>query len=46
MQKHEILKEFTLEMQDKACHYFVDLEHGGVGGFNNIEDNGSKGSQD
>jgi hypothetical protein len=46
LQKHEILKEFTLEMQDKACHYFVDLEHGGVGGFNNIEDNGSKGSQD
>ncbi len=33
-------------MQDKPCHYFVDFEGGGAGGFNNIEDDGSKGSQD
>ncbi len=33
-------------MQDKAYHYFVDLEDGDIGGFNNIEDNASKGSQD
>jgi hypothetical protein len=32
-------------MQDKAYHYFVDLEGDGVGGFNNIEGDGSKGSQ-
>jgi hypothetical protein len=37
---HKIMGETTLELQDKACHYFVNLEDIGTNGPKNLEDNG------
>jgi hypothetical protein len=43
LQAHKIMGETTLELQDKACHYFVKFEGISINGPKNIEDNGFRG---